>query len=422
MHQRTDRPAVPAVPAHIERHVDVLVVGGGPAGLAAGARLAAGGAGKVEIVEREQQAGGIPRHCFHGGFGELRAGAFRTTTGPAYARRLIDAAEAAGAPPRTGITVTGWDGPRTLLLTGPGGLERVTARAVVLATGARERPRAARLIPGTRPAGVLTTGELQQAVNLYHRPVGTVALVVGTDPVADHAVLALRTQGVRTVALVTERAPLPVRGARRSVPVLHRTTVTELLGHGRLTGVRVRHDDGRTGVVACDTVVFTGDWIPDHELARRGGVPLDAGTRGPAVDTAYRTARPAVFAAGNLLHGVERAAFAAEEGRAAAEQVLAHLAGEPWPDPGLPVRVGPPLLWAAPNRVHPTGPAPLLDHFVLRTAEPRPLARLRVTQDDHTLHRDRFPRPALPGRSLRLTAAWLPRANPSGGPVTITLT
>ncbi|ANW17081.1 NAD(P)/FAD-dependent oxidoreductase [Streptomyces clavuligerus] len=412
----------------VARSVDVLVVGGGPAGLAAGARLAAAGAGRVEVVERERQAGGIPRHCFHGGFGlrDLR----RPMDGPAYARRLADDAVAAGARLRTGTTVTGWDGPRTLLITGPQGLERVTAGAVVLATGARERPRAARLVPGTRPAGVYTTGELQQAVNLYGHPVGTRALVVGADPVAYNAVLALRTQGVPVVALVTERPPLPAPLSvplpalltRRPVPVLHRTAVAELLGHGRLSGVRLRHRDGRTGVVACDTVVFTGDWVPDHELARRGGIPLDPGTRGPAVDTGYRTAEPSVFAAGNLLRGVERASSAAEEGRAAAERVLAHLAGEPWPGPGVPVRAEDPLLWVAPNRVHPGGPAPLLGRFVLRTSEPRAAARLTVTQDGRLLHRTRLPRPALPGRGLSVRADWLPRVDPDGGAVTVGLT
>ncbi|MER6910201.1 FAD-dependent oxidoreductase [Streptomyces sp. NPDC000594] len=407
-------------PGVTARTVDVLIVGAGPAGLAAGARLAAAGAGTVEIAERERQPGGIPRHCFHGGFG-LRD-LHRSLHGPEYARRLTDTAVRAGAALRTGVTVTGWAGPRTLQVTGPDGVEQITARAVLLATGARERPRAARLVPGTRPAGVWTTGELQQAVNLYHRPVGTRALVVGADTIAHNAVRALRTAGVTTVALVTERDPLPVPAPFRTVPVLHRTTVTELLGRGRLTGVRLRHADGRSGVIACDTVVFTGDWIPDHELARRGGVPLDPDTRGPAVDTGYRTAVPSVFAAGNLLRGVERAPVAAEEGREAAERILAHLAGESWPAPGPALRVERPLLWVAPNRIHPDGPAPLLGRFVLRTAGARALARLTVTQDGRLLHRDPLPRPVLPTRPLHLRAGWLPRTDPRGGPLTITLT
>ncbi|MFI1018436.1 NAD(P)/FAD-dependent oxidoreductase [Streptomyces sp. NPDC020965] len=401
-----------------QRTVDVLVVGAGPAGLTLAAEVAAAGAGRVEVLEREERAGGIPRHCFHGGFGlvDLR----RPMRGPGYARRLADDAVRAGADLRTGVTATGWAGPRTLELTGPRGIERVTARAVVLATGARERPRAARLVPGTRPAGVLTTGELQQAVHLYGQRVGRRGVVIGADPVAHAAARTLRLGGVEVLALVTDRPHHPAPTLTRRVPVLTRTTVTELLGRGRLTGVRLRHQDGRTTTVHCDTVVFTGDWIPDHELARRGGIALDPGTRGPAVDTGYRTAVPGVLAVGNLLHGVERSWFAAEEGRTAAARVLGHLAGDAWPGPGLPVRVGGPLLWVAPNRIHPRGPAPLLGRFVLRATEPLTPPRLVVTQDGRTLYRQRGVRPVRRGRQLPLRADWIGRADPDGGPVHIT--
>lgn len=130
--------------------VDVLVVGAGPAGLALAARLANAGAGRVEVLEREQDAGGMPRHLHHGGFGRPPRPWLR---GPEYARRSVEAAVAAGAAVRTGVTATGWAGPLSLDTTGPAGLERITARAVVLATGARERPRSARLVPGSRPQG-----------------------------------------------------------------------------------------------------------------------------------------------------------------------------------------------------------------------------------------------------------------------------
>ncbi|MBG0850876.1 FAD-dependent oxidoreductase [Streptomyces spinoverrucosus] len=308
------------------RQVDVLVVGAGPAGLATAARLAGAGAGRVEVLEREQRAGGVPRHCAHGGFGTL----LRPLTGPQYARLLTAAAVRAGAVVRTGVTALDWAGPLTLTTVGPHGLEAVTARAIVLATGARERPRTARLVPGTRPAGVYTTGELQQAVHLYGQPIGSRAVVIGAEDVSYSAADTVRAAGARVVAMVSDLpTPRTARAfdarLRRGIPLLTHTGVTELLGHGRLSGVRVRHRDGRTTVLHCDTVVFTGDFVPDNELARRGGIALDPATRGPAVDTALHTSRPGVFAVGNAVHAVERAPKVAREGVRAAAAVLSEL-------------------------------------------------------------------------------------------------
>ncbi|MFD7718803.1 NAD(P)/FAD-dependent oxidoreductase [Streptomyces sp. NPDC059814] len=403
-----------------ERTVDVLIVGAGPAGLGAAAELGSSGA-RVEVLEREQRTGGIPRHCHHGGFGSRRDTG--GTSGPEYALRCTAAAERAGASLRTGITVTGWAGPRTLDATGPGGLERITARAVLLATGARERPRSARLVPGTRPAGVYTTGELQQAVHLHHQHIGTRAVVVGTEPVAHGAADTLRAAGVEVAALVTGHPPVPLAVLRRGpgAPVLSRTTVTGLTGRGRLTGVTVRHHDGRTTTLRCDTVVFTGDWIPDHELARRGAVALDPGTRGPAHDAAYRTGEEGVFAIGNLLHAVERAGTAAAEGRAVAAPVLRHVATGSWPARRAALTVEAPLTWIAPNLIGPDGDRPLNNRFVLRTERRLTAPLLMVRQSGRLLHRQRLLLPARPGVPLPLSADWLDRADPHGDTVRISV-
>ncbi|GAA2300556.1 hypothetical protein GCM10010431_19390 [Streptomyces kunmingensis] len=313
--------------SHEVRPVDVLVVGAGPAGLAAATGLAAAGAGRVEVLEREQQAGGVPRHCRHGGFGTR----WRPLSGPAYASRTVRAAEEAGVAVRTGVTALGWaDATSPVLDTVDAhGHERIAARAVVLATGARERSRAARLVPGTRPAGILTTGELQQSVHLFGHYVGARAVVVGGEPVGFAAVSTLRRAGVAVTALITEHGGGPRdldARLRLGVPVLTRTTLTEILGRPRATGARVRHADGRSAVLPCDTVVLTGDFVPDHELARRGGLLLDPVTRGPAADAAHRTSRPGVFALGNLVHVSWSARASAAEGRRAVPELLRHLA------------------------------------------------------------------------------------------------
>ncbi|EST35478.1 NAD(P)/FAD-dependent oxidoreductase, partial [Streptomyces roseochromogenus] len=313
-----------------------------------------------------------------------------------------------------------------LTAVGPGGPETIEARAVVLATGARERPRTARLVPGTRPAGVYTTGELQQAVHLFGQDVGARAVVVGAEDVSYAAAATVRAAGAEVVALVTEHPRAQTGRARaraarlcQGIPLLTDTTVAELLGRGRLSGVRVRHRDGRTAVLVCDTVVFTGDFVPDHELARRGGLALDPGTRGPAVDGALHTSRPGVFAAGNVVHAVERAGTAAGEGAGVAGAVLDFLAGKPWPEPGLPLAVEAPLRWIAPNRITPAAPPA---RYVLRTSTPLTRPVLRIHQDGRLLHSER---PglgaALPNRPLTLTARWTGRVDPKGGEVRVSL-
>ncbi|MFB7588564.1 FAD-dependent oxidoreductase [Streptomyces sp. NPDC056169] len=401
----------------MSRTVDVLVVGAGPAGLAAAARLAAAGAGRVEVLERERTAGGVPRHCGHPGFGADHRG--RPLDGPAYARRTVRAALRAGAVVRTGVSATGWAGPLTLDVTAPTGLERIRARAVVLATGARERPRSARLVPGSRPSRVLTTGELQQTVRLFgprdgdvRERVGRRAVVVGGEPVARHAVRALRAAGVDVAAVVTE---LPRAAAGfGAVPVLTRTAVAELLGRGRLTGVAVRGRDGRTSVLRCDTVVFTGDWIPDHELARARGLAPAPGTRGPVTDDGYRTAEPGVFAVGNLLRGVEPAPVAAAEGRAVAAAVLDLLAGVPRAAAGVPVLTEGPLRWVTPGLLGPAS-VPLLVRPDRRLV--RPL--LTVAQEGVPLRRERLRGELVPWRSVRLGPEWTSGVDLAGGPVVV---
>ncbi|WP_369250888.1 NAD(P)/FAD-dependent oxidoreductase [Streptomyces sp. R41] len=395
-----------------QRHVDVLVVGAGPAGLALAARLAAGGVGRVEVLEREQEAGGVPRHCRRRGF-----------DGPGFARRYAEAGVRAGATVRTGVTALGWSGALAVDTVGPAGPETIDPTAVVLATGARERPGSARLVAGTRPAGVFTTGELQQAVHLYGQDIGGRAVVVGAEALSYAAVDTLLGAGVDVVAMVTDLARhqgdrLTAVNSRlgQRIPLLTQATVTELRGRGRLSGVALRHRDGRTTTLACDTVVFTGDFVPDHELARRGGLDLDTGTRGPAVDGAFRTSREGVFAVGNVLHAVESAGAVAREGVRAARHVRDHLAGAPW-SPTVPLLVAPPLRWVAPNRL---APAMTYAPFVLRTAEFLARPVLTVTQDDRVLHRQRLLTTAVPNRSLCLDGRWVGSVDPAGGPVRLT--
>lgn len=412
-------------------NADVLIVGAGPTGLAAAIELCRLGVRDVLVVDREHQAGGIPRHCAHTGFGlgDLR----RLMTGPRYARYYAQAADTAGADVRTGTTLTGWGLPSghadsvSAMLTSPVGIETVRARAVLLATGCRERPRSARLVPGSRPAGVLTTGELQQRVHLQGQRLPGRAVIVGAEHVSFSAMLTLAHAGARVVALVTDQPRHESLTAFRlgarliwRVPVRTHAAVTEIVGSGQIAAIRVRDDrDGAVTTIPCETVVFTGDWIPDHEQARLAGARLDPGTRGPAVDTALRTSLPRVFAAGNLVHAAETADVAALGGRHAARQIAALLAGQALPDRELaiPVTADPPLLWVSPNAVTTPGPLPARGRFVLRSAVQH-AAQLEVRQDWRLLHRARTR--LLPGRSIQLAGSWVSQVDSAGGPVHIT--
>ena len=403
----------------------VAIVGGGPAGLAAAIELRARGVGEVVVIEREAEVGGIPRHARHQGFGvrDLR----RPLSGPTYARRYAGLARVARVELLTETMATGWaDG--ALELTSPGGRSTLSPSAIVLATGCRERPRSARLVPGSRPGGVMTTGMLQQLVYLQRRPAGQRALIVGAEHVSFSAITTLAHGGARALALTTELAHHQSLAAfrlgarvRYGVPVWTRTRVSEIRGRDRVEEVELTDlDSGGRREVACDTVVFSADWIPDHELAVLGGLELDALTRGPAIDPGLHSSRAGVFAAGNLLHGAEQADVAALSGRHVAASVSRYLATGEWPAQRVRVHCQSPLGWIAPNALsrgrRAAAPAPARGHFALRAREYLRAPRVVVVQDGRELWRGRLAR-LMPGRSARLSARWTDRVDPAGGPV-----
>jgi thioredoxin reductase len=401
----------------------VVVVGGGPAGLACAIELRRLGVEDVVVLEREARAGGIPRHSAHQGFGvrDLR----RLMSGPRYARVYARRAVSAGVVLREEATVTGWARDGALEVTGPDGREAPRPAAVVLATGCRERPRAARLVPGSRPAeGVLTTGMLQQLVQRDAPGVGKRAVVVGAEHVSFSAVLTLAHAGARVAGMVTDlprhqSLALVRAGAalRYRTPVWTRTAVAAIHGRARVEEVELRDlASGATRAVACDTIVFTADWIPDHELAVMAGLTLDPGTRGPRIDTGLRTERAGLFAAGNLLQGAEPADVAALSGRHAAGSVARWLADpDGWSAP-VPIVCDEPLHWISPNAVSPTGDAPPRGRFLVRAREFLRAPTVELRQDGRRLASQRLARVG-PGRSTGLRPDWIGAVDPEGGPI-----
>lgn len=429
----------------LPERAQVLIVGGGPAGLGAAIELKRLGVQEVVVAEREKEAGGLPRQCHHTGFG-LRD-RHRLLSGPGYAERYRQEARAAGVRVYLSTTITGWrspanwrspdesatpaerPGPAALGYTSPQGIGQIEAEAVLLATGCRERPRSARLVPGSRPAGVFTTGSLQRFVHEDHLPVGERALIVGAELVSLSALMTLQHAHLATAMMVTELPRhqlylpyLPMKWLLADwlgrVPIVTGARVTNIIGRERVEAVEITHlGSGRLESVACDTLIFTGDWVPEHETARLGGLAMDDGTRGPRVDAAYRTARRGVFAAGNLLRGAEQADVAALEGRAAAHHIHAFLQGEPWPAPGLPVTAEPPLAWVCPNVIVPGASA---QPFRFRARQFANHARLEVRQGAQVLHAQ-VVRRLVVNESMSLAGDWVRSVRAGGGPVTLTV-
>jgi hypothetical protein len=205
--------------------------------------------------------------------------------------------------------------------------------------------------------------------------------------------------------------------------VATRSRVSRIIGKPVLEAVEIEDlDSGRRRIVECDTLVLTGDWIPDHELARTAGLEMDPKTLGPVTDTALRTSRPGVFAAGNLLHPVDTADIAALDGRHVADPVRAFLRGVTVAEAGLRLRAKAPLRWITPGIVRPGDTTPARGRLLLWTDHLIRIPTVTVRQDGRLIARKVLPWPASPGRVFRVPSSMLDGADPAGGPVTVSVT
>jgi NADPH-dependent 2,4-dienoyl-CoA reductase/sulfur reductase-like enzyme len=334
----------------IER--DVIILGAGPAGLSAAAELAARGI-KVTVLDREASAGGIPRHCGHLGFGwrEFR----RVLTGPAYAQELTQRGDRAEIKLRT--TALRLEPGGVVQTVSPDGPETYRGRAVLLAMGARETPRSARLVSGARPWGVMNTGALQQFVYLHGKRLFERPVIIGTELVAFSTLMTLRHQKIRAAAMIEAGSRITARRpgdwiARLvfGVPVLLNTRLLRILGQERVEGVEIDRGFG-TERLDCDGVIFTGRFRPESALLAGSALAVDPGTGGPSIDPFWRCTDPAFFAAGNLLRGIETAGQCFREGRAAAQSIAAALDGKLPAGESVPVQAAGALAYVYPQRL-----------------------------------------------------------------------
>ena len=366
---------------------DVVIVGSGPAGIAAATELRHLGVRDVLLLEREGSLGGVPRHCGHRAFGLAEFG--RLLRGPDYACRL--AHTVADVRVMCDTSVISLHPAGVLTVNSKAGTQQIKGRCVLLATGTRETPRSARMVSGTRPWGVMTTGALQQFVYLKRLSPCRRAVIVGSELVAYSALLTLRHAGARAVAMI-ETGPRAIAFPRLGAlaPAVFGTrliTEAELIAiHGDpcITGVEIERN-GQRDIIYCDAVIFTGEFVPESALVRASHLDVDTGTGGPVVDQYGRCSDPAYFAAGNLLRPVEPAWRAWYEGRAVAKAIAGVIRGElSTPHQHSLIFASPPLQFVCPQR-HAAGGEMLaaIGLHVRTTRQVR--GRLQVFADGHEI-------------------------------------
>ena len=402
---------------------DLVIIGGGPAGLAAAISARENGVEDVLVLEREKELGGILNQCIHNGFGlhtfqeEL--------TGPEYAARYIEKAKALSIPYRLSTTVVdlepSGDGVLVTSVSREEGLVQIEAKAAVLAMGCRERPRGALNIPGTRPAGIFSAGTAQRLVNMEGYLPGKRVVILGSGDIGLIMARRMTLEGAK-VLCVAELQPYS-GGLKRNIvqclndygiPLKLSHTVVDIQGKERVTGVTIAAVDEKLKPIPgteehfdCDTLLLSVGLIPENELSRQVGVQLSPVTNGPKVNESLETNLPGVFACGNVLHVHDLVDYVSEEavqaGRNAARYLLEGRSPE---QKEIPLTVAGAVRYTVPCTL---SPQRMEEETVVRFRVGRNLrdALVRVTADGKELLRRKRPVMA-PGEmeQVKLKREW----------------
>ena len=347
------------------KHVQLAIIGGGPAGLAAAIAARRAGVQDLLILERDRELGGILNQCIHAGFGLHTFS--QELTGPEYARRFADQVRELEIPYLLNTMVLDLSRDRVLTVTGrETGLMQISADAVILAMGCRERPRGALNIPGCRPAGIYSAGTAQRLVNMEGYLPGRKVVILGSGDIGLIMARRMTLEGAQ-VQVVAELMPYS-GGLKRNIvqclddfgiPLKLSHTVVDIQGKERVEGITLARVENGKPVPGteehydCDTLLLSCGLLPENELSRAAGVVLSPITSGPLVNESLETSIPGVFAAGNVLHVHDLVDYVSEEAGAAGAQAAAYLQNGEQDAPAIPVHCENGVRYTVPATVRP---------------------------------------------------------------------